>query len=98
MGHELGVGNVQLRMDAETDEYDRLAALPSNRWLALPLAAMPSAQMREEFVRECTFCHQQGSWATRVQREPAAWEKIFSLMARMGGICRARRAPPCPGS
>src|SRR5207302_11243553 len=35
MGHELAGGELQLRMEAETDEYDRLAALPSNRWLAL---------------------------------------------------------------
>src|SRR5438093_4857471 len=97
MGHELAGGELQLRMEAETDEYDRLAALPSNRWLALPLAAMPSAQMREEFVRECTFCHQQGSWATRVQRDPAAWEKIFSLMARMGGILSRKTRSALPG-
>jgi len=97
MGHELAGGELQLRMEAETDEYDRLAALPSNRWLALPLAAMPSAQMREEFVRECTFCHQQGSWATRVQRDPAAWEKIFSLMARMGGILSRETRSALPG-
>src|SRR6185295_6481857 len=39
-----------------------------------------------EFVRQCTFCHQQGSWATRVTRSAEDWEKIFTLMGRMGGI------------
>jgi streptogramin lyase len=77
---------VDLTLAVETDEYDRFGALPSNRWFALALAEMPSEQMREEFDRQCTFCHQQGSWATRVERTPEHWEKIFSLMARMGGV------------
>lgn len=83
-------------MTAETDDYDRLAALPSNRWFALAMAAMPSEHMREEFDRQCTFCHQQGSWATRVDRTPEQWEKIFTLMARMGGILspETRKALP----
>lgn len=87
---------VDFSMVPETDEYDRVAALPSNRWFALALAAMPNERMREEFERQCTFCHQQGSWATRVERTPQQWEKIFSLMARMGGILtpQTRKALP----
>lgn len=90
-GQEMGFALVP-----ETDEYDRVAALPSNRWFALALAAMPNERMREEFERQCTFCHQQGSWATRVGRTPQQWEKIFSLMARMGGILtpETRKALP----
>src|SRR5205823_962902 len=45
---------------------------------------------REESLRQCTFCHQQGSWATRVQRDPEQWRKLFVLMARMGGILSTR--------
>jgi virginiamycin B lyase len=87
---------VDLTLAAETDDYDRMAALPSNRWFALALTAMPNDHMREEFERQCTFCHQQGSWPTRVERTPEQWEKIFTLMARMGGILSAetRRALP----
>ena len=77
---------LDLRLAPESDDYDRMAALPSNRWFALALAAMPNAHMREEFERQCTFCHQQGSWPTRVERTPEQWEKIFSLMARMGAM------------
>jgi virginiamycin B lyase len=96
MARSLLERDVVIRMQSESDDYDRLAALPSNRWFALPLASMPSEKMREEFVRECTFCHQQGNWATRVQRDPEEWEKIFSLMARMGGILspETRKALP----
>ncbi|MGH7820772.1 MAG: hypothetical protein ACREQ9_13465, partial [Candidatus Binatia bacterium] len=57
---------------------------------------MPDAKTREEFIRQCTFCHQQGSWATRVERSREEYEKIFSLMARMGGILspETRKALP----
>jgi virginiamycin B lyase len=87
---------IDLVLTPEADDFDRMAALPSNRWFALALAAMPNDRMREEFERQCTFCHQQGSSATRVVRAPEQWEKIFSLMARMGGILSAetRRALP----
>ena len=87
---------IVLRMEEETDPYDRVAALPSNRWFALALAAMPDETMREEFDRQCTFCHQQGSWATRVERDEAQWQKIFSLMARMGGVLSARTREQLP--
>ncbi len=86
MGVSAGRKAIDLEMAPETDEFDRFAALPSNRWFALALAEMPNEQMREEFDRQCTFCHQQGNWATRVDRTPEQWEKIFSLMARMGGV------------
>jgi len=97
---ELGVTakgqSLDLRLVLETDEFERLGSLPSNRWFALALAAMPNEPMREEFQRQCTFCHQQGSWATRVARTPEQWQKIFSLMARMGGILspETRKALP----
>ena len=91
-----GGREIDLKLVPETDEYDRMAALPSNRWFALALAAMPNDSMREEFERQCTFCHQQGSWATRVERTPEQWEKIFSLMARMGGILSAETRKSLP--
>src|SRR4029077_14125276 len=53
---------------------------------------------REEFLRQCTFCHQQGSWATRVQRDPEQWRKIFALMARMGGILSTRVRTALPAA
>jgi virginiamycin B lyase len=88
---------LDLTLAPENDEYDRMAALPSNRWFALALAAMPNDHMREEFERQCTFCHQQGSWPTRVERTPEQWEKIFSLMARMGGILSSETRKALPG-
>jgi len=86
----LDVGSATVTTDLvlarETDPRALAWQLPSNRWLPLALAKLSSDERREEFVRQCTYCHQQGSWATRIPRDHAEWEKIFTLMGRMGGI------------
>jgi streptogramin lyase len=92
-----GGGDIDLSLAVETDDDERMAALPANRWFALAAAAMPDERMREEFDRQCTFCHQQGNWATRVERSPEQWQKIFSLMARMGGILSPATRAALPG-
>jgi streptogramin lyase len=72
-------------LDAETDPAAAAAQLPSNRWFALLLERIDNEAHREEFVRQCTYCHQQGSAATRIPREDWQWEKVLTLMARLGG-------------
>jgi len=72
-------------LEPETDPAELAAQLPSNRWLALLLEEFESPAEREEFVRQCTYCHQQGNAATRLEREDWQWEKVLTLMARMGG-------------
>src|SRR5262245_58335942 len=79
-----------LVMERETDPRELAWQLPANRWLALAMARFPDDAAREEFRRQCTFCHQQGSWATRVQRDPEQWRKILALMARMSGVLSSR--------
>jgi virginiamycin B lyase len=81
-----GTMRLDLQVEIETDPNELAWQLPSSRWMPLLLAKLSSDERREEFTRQCTFCHQQGSWATRVQRSPEDWEKIFKLMGRMGGI------------
>ncbi len=90
-GVQLGDGTMRLDLQAaiETDPNELAWQLPASRWLPLLLARLSSDEKREEFTRQCTFCHQQGSWATRVQRSREDWEKIFKLMGRMGGIISA---------
>jgi virginiamycin B lyase len=83
---EDGTTRLDLRIEAETDPNELAWQLPSSRWMPLLLARLSSDDKREEFTRQCTFCHQQGSWATRVPRGREDWDKIFKLMARMGGI------------
>lgn len=75
-----------LATEPERDPHELAWQLSANRWLPLLLAQLSSDERREEFVRQCTYCHQQGSWATRVPRDTAEWDKIFTLMARMGGV------------
>ena len=90
-GLQLGDGTTRLalQVDVETDPNELAWQLPASRWIPLLLARLSSDDRREEFTRQCTFCHQQGSWATRVQRSREDWEKIFKLMGRMGGIISA---------
>ncbi|HSQ01593.1 MAG TPA: carboxypeptidase regulatory-like domain-containing protein [Candidatus Dormibacteraeota bacterium] len=80
---------LSLELDAESDPHVRAWQLPASRWLPLLLARLPSDAQREEFLRQCAFCHQQGSWATRVPRPVEDWDKILTLMGRMGGIVSA---------
>jgi streptogramin lyase len=85
-----GPAPLALTLAVETDARELAWQLPANQWLALATARLPDDAAREEFVRQCTFCHQQGSWATRVERDPEEWRKIFALMARMGGVLSTR--------
>jgi streptogramin lyase len=88
-GVTLGDGeerSLALRLEPETDPAALAAQLPANRWLALALERIEDPARREEFLRQCTFCHQQGNPATRLTREEWQWHKILALMGRMGGI------------
>jgi streptogramin lyase len=87
-----------LTVDAEPNPRVRAWTLPASRWLPLLLARLPGDAQREEFLRQCAFCHQQGSWATRVPRPPEDWEKILTLMGRMGGIVSADLRAALPGA
>ncbi|MCZ6657567.1 MAG: carboxypeptidase regulatory-like domain-containing protein [Gammaproteobacteria bacterium] len=71
-------------MVRHTDPALVAAQLPANHWYELLLNKLESEHDREQFVRQCTFCHQQGNPATRLQRDPEEWSKILALMARMG--------------
>jgi len=71
-------------MVRHTDPAEVAAQLPANHWYALVLEQLTDEYDREQFVRQCTFCHQQGNSATRIQRDPEEWRKVLALMARMG--------------
>ena len=77
--------NVTLTMSTENDPNELAWQLPANRWTPLVLERLSKDTRREEFVRQCAYCHQQGSWATRVQRSDEDWHAIFIKMGRMGG-------------
>jgi streptogramin lyase len=75
---------LDLRVERETDPASVAGQLPANRWYALLLEKIDDPAHREVLVRQCTFCHQQGNWATRMLRPEEQWEKVLALMARMG--------------
>jgi streptogramin lyase len=76
---------LDFKMVRHTDAAMVAAQLPANHWYALVLEQLTDEYEREQLVRQCTFCHQQGNEATRLQRDPEEWQKVLSLMARMGG-------------
>jgi streptogramin lyase len=86
---DLATGGAVHRLDLvvarETDAASVASQLPANRWFALVLDRLEDPVQREELVRQCTYCHQQGNWATRLQRPTEQWEKVLALMARLGG-------------
>ena len=77
---------LELTLEPETDPAALAAQLPANRWFGLLLARLEDPAQREELVRQCTYCHQQGNPATRLEREDWQWEKVLALMGRMGGL------------
>jgi streptogramin lyase len=82
---EEAAASYDFSLERETDSAALAAQLPANRWLSLLLHEIDDDVKREEFVRQCTYCHQQGNVATRRLRNDEEWQKVLSLMARMGG-------------
>ncbi len=72
-------------LQRHTNAADVAAQLSANHWYALLLDEIEDERLHEQMKRQCTYCHQQGSAHTRVQRDKEEWGKVFSLMARMGG-------------
>jgi virginiamycin B lyase len=81
-----GTTKIDPKLEVETEPHELAWQLPASRWMPLVLAKLSSDQKREEFTRQCGYCHQQGSWGTRVQRSREDWEHIFDRMARYGGM------------
>jgi streptogramin lyase len=81
-----GEKRLDVALDRETDPVEITAQLPANRWFSLVLARVHDDAQREELVRQCSYCHQQGSRYTRLPRTEETWQKVLALMARMGGM------------
>lgn len=78
------VVHLDLVMERETDPASVAGQLPANRWYGLLLERIDDPEQREELVRQCTYCHQQGNWSTRMLRPEEQWQKVLALMGRMG--------------
>ena len=82
-------GPLDFTLTRETDPAAVAAQLPANYWLKRVLDRIDDESHREEFVRQCGFCHQQGNLHTRVKRDPEEWRKVILLMGRKGGMISA---------
>lgn len=82
---EIDLSPQELLYDIVLKPADQIAEqLPANYWFArIPF---PDQHTKEEFTRQCTYCHQQGSPLTRLSRSEAEWLEIFDRMATMGGV------------
>lgn len=76
----------ELTLRPETDPAAVANLLPANHWLNRVLERLDVPEEREEFTRQCTFCHQQGSRYTRVVSDEQEWRKILQLMGRKGAM------------
>jgi len=82
---EIDLSPQELLYDIVLKSADQIAEqLPANYWFArIPF---PDQRTKEEFARQCTYCHQQGSLVTRQPRSEDEWQKIFDRMATLGGV------------
>jgi len=87
--HETAQRPLDFTLTRETDPAAVAAQLPANYWVKRVLDRIDDSGQREEFVRQCAFCHQQGNLHTRVQRDPEQWRKVILLMGRKGGMISA---------
>lgn len=78
------------RLDVRLERQENFAItaqhLPGNYWMQLVLDEFDDEQQRLEFKQQCTYCHQQGTPMTRVNRSREQWADVILDMGRRGAI------------
>jgi streptogramin lyase len=77
---------LDIEVSPHTDPEEVAGQLPANHWYALVLARVDDPGERAELKQQCTYCHQQGNWATRRPRTEIEWQKLIRLMGTRGGM------------
>lgn len=77
---------VDVELVRHTLAEDVAAQLPANVWYARVLERLDDPAERAELKQQCTYCHQQGNWATRRPRPADQWQKLIRLMGTRGGM------------
>jgi streptogramin lyase len=90
-------GALSLTLERETDPAALAAQLPANVWYQLVLERLDERAEREELKQQCTYCHQQGSWATRRLTTEEQWRKVLLLMGRRGAMISRALREKLPG-
>lgn len=75
-----------LSMKREQDFAKVAALMPGNYWMDLVLAEFEDEKLKYEFKQQCTYCHQQGTPLTRVERSREDWQEVILDMGRRGAI------------
>jgi virginiamycin B lyase len=88
---------LDLTLVRETDPSALAAQLPANVWYQLVLERLDDDAEREELKQQCTYCHQQGNWATRRARDEDQWRKVLLLMGRRGATISRDLREKMPG-
>ena len=81
-----GGTKLQFQLERETDFAKVAAVMPGNYWMNLVLAEFEDDTLKREFKQQCTYCHQQGTPLTRVERSREDWEEVILDMGRRGAI------------
>ncbi len=77
---------LEIEMVPQTEAEDVAAQLPANHWYDLVLSRIDDPAERAELKQQCTYCHQQGNWATRRPRTADQWRKLIRLMGTRGAM------------
>ena len=75
--------NKTVKMHMITDPLALAESRPANTWLAA-LNLNDDEQLKQKYVTQCGFCHQQGSHFFRRPRTEEAWEDIIYRMIGYG--------------
>ncbi len=79
-------GRLDFTLERLRDPKAIAEQLPANRWYDLVLERLDDPSERRELKQQCTYCHQQGNWATHRQRTEEEWRKLILLMGRRGAM------------
>ena len=81
-----GTNELSFALERVEEPAELAEQLPANHWYALVLERLDDPAERAELKQQCTYCHQQGNWATHRERTREEWEKLILLMGRRGAM------------
>ena len=97
-GYRAGSGEALRISLARHTRADFIAAqLPANHWYERVLSRIDDPAERTELKQQCTYCHQQGNWATRRPRTEDEWRKLIRLMGTRGAMITRSLREKLPG-
>lgn len=88
---------LEIELERLGDPEQIAAQLTANHWYARVLDRLDDPGERAELKQQCTYCHQQGNWATRRPRTSDQWEKLILLMGTRGAMISRNLREKLPG-